>query len=268
MNMASYISPDDYRVSGEMNALYWGFGILAFILLFITAISVGIITLSVVVGTAILVWIQQSQLVGGCAKVSENQFPDIYAIAIEAARRLSMHQPEIFIRQNPTLNAFAIGFLGTKSVVLHSATVEAMDRNELEHIIGHEFSHIKCGHTNLTVLTSSSQGINVPIISQILSFVFLVWSRKAEYTCDRGGLIATRDLKAGIAAMCKLAVGATLFKQMDVEDFLNQQMDIDQNDVTRLSEGLATHPYLVKRIRAIQQFSETDQYKGLAAKSP
>ncbi len=255
--MAAYISPDDFRVKGEKTALYWGFGVLAFILLFITAISVGIFTLLVVLGTAIIVWIQQSQLVGGCAKVSDKQFPDIHAMAQEAATRLGMRKPDVFIRQDPTLNAFAIGFLGKKSVVLNSATVEAMDKSELEQIIGHEFSHIKCGHTNLTVLTSSSQGINVPIISQILSFVFLFWSRKAEYTCDRGGLLASREPKAGIAAMCKLAVGPTLF----------QQMDIDQSDVAKLSENLSTHPYLVKRIHAIQQFFESDEYRKLTAKN-
>ena len=264
--MAAYISPEDYRVDGEKTALYWGFGILAFILIFITAISVGILTLIVVAGTAVIVWVQQGQLVGGAARVSERQFPRIHTIAKETAARLGMLQPEVFIRQDPTLNAFALGFLGGKSVVLHSATVEAMEDKELEHIIGHEFSHIKCGHTNLIVITSSSKGINVPVISQLLGFVFLFWSRKAEYTCDRGGLLASRDPKAAIAAMCKLAVGPTLFKQMDIDDFLNQQMVLDQNDVAKLSENLATHPYLVKRIHAIQKYFETDEYKRLVAK--
>lgn len=265
--MVTHISPDDYRVSGEKTALYWGFGILAFVLLFITAISVGVITLIVVVGTAIIVWVQQGQLVGGSARVSEKQFPEIHAIATEAASRLDMVQPEIFIKQGPILNAFAIGFLGKKSVVLHSAIVEAMERNELKHIIGHEFSHIKCGHTNLTVLTSSAQGVRVPIVSQLMGFIFLLWSRKAEYTCDRGGLLANRDPKAAIAAMCKLAVGPTLFKQMDIEDFQNQQIAIDQNGVAKISENLATHPYLVNRIHAIQRYYASDAFKQLSERN-
>lgn len=264
--VAAQIRPDDYRVTGEKLALFFGFALLAVILLFITAISVGIVTLVIVAGTAIVVWIQQSQLLGGCARVSEKQFPEIYSIAQEAAARLGMNQPEVFIKQDPTINAFAIGFWGRKSVVLHSTTVEAMERNELEQIIGHEFSHIKCGHTNLMVLASSFGGVNVPLISQLLSFIFLFWSRKAEYTCDRGGLLASRDPKAAIAAMCKLAVGPTLFKQMDVDDFMNQQIAIAQSDVTKLSENLATHPYLVKRIHAIRQFHDSDQYRRLVMK--
>jgi len=272
--MAAHISPKDYRVKGEKVALYWGFSILAFILLFpatisfgTPTISLGIATLIVVASTAVIVWIQQSQLVGGAAKISEKQFPNIHAIAKEAAERLDMQQPEVFIRQNPTLNAFAIGFWRKKSVVLHSATVEAMEEQELEHIIGHEFSHIKCNHMDLTVLTSSSQGINVPIISQLLRFIFLFWSRKAEYTCDRGGLLASRDPKAAIAAMCKLAVGPALFKQMNIDDFLNQQMALDKNNFAKLSEHLATHPYLVKRVHAIQQYFESNEYKRLTGKN-
>ncbi len=268
--MATYIRPGDFRVKGEKTMLFLGFGTLAVSLSIITVVSGGLVIPIVVAATAVtavFVWVQQGQLLGGCAKVSDKQFPEIHATAQEAANRLGMRMPEVFIMQDPTLNAFALGFLGKKSVVLHSATVEAMKKSELEYIIGHEFAHIKCGHTNLLVLTSSHRGVYVPIISELLRFVFLFWSRKAEYTCDRGGLLASRDSKAGIAAMCKLAVGPVLFKQMDIDHFLHQQMDLDQNEVAKLSETLATHPYLVKRIHAIQQYFESDNFNRLATKN-
>ena len=261
--MATFIRPEDYQVEGEKTALYWGFGTVAFILFFITATTVGIATIIIVAITAGLVWIKQSQLLGSAARVSEKQFPKIYIIAKEAAERLCMPLPKVFVVQDPTLNASAMGFLGEKCVILHSATVEAMDEKELKQIIGHEFSHIKCGHTNIVVLTNSSHGFSVPIVSQFLSFIFLFWSRKAEYTCDRGGLLACRDLKAAVASMCKLAVGPTLFAQMDIEDFLSQKVELDSNDVAKLSENLATHPYLVKRLHALCEFHESSKYKLL-----
>jgi Zn-dependent protease with chaperone function/uncharacterized Tic20 family protein len=260
--MAVYISPKDYRVRGEMATLYWGLGLLACVLLFVTAFTIGIFAL-IVVGVIVFIKIKQGQLVGGAAIVSETQFPNIHAIAKEAAARLCMIQPEIYIRQDPTLNAFATGAFGKKSVVLHSATVEAMDDKELEYIIGHEFSHIKCGHTTLLVLTGASQGISIPPISQILYFVFLSWNRKAEYTCDRGGILANRDPNASISAICKIAVGPALFRQMDINGFLNQQMVLDQDHVAGFSEKLGTHPYLVKRIHAILRYFESDDYKRL-----
>ena len=265
--MVANISPNDFRIRGEKAALYIGLGILTLILFFLGVVTAGIFVLVVVPISALVVWIQQRQLLGGCVKVSPTQFPDIYSISQEAAARLGMQSPELFIRQDPTLNAFAIGFLGKKSVVLNSATVEAMEKAELEQIIGHEFSHIKCGHTNFLVLTSSAEGVDIPIISKLLGFVFLFWSRKAEYTCDRGGLLASRDPKAAISAMCKLAVGPSLFKQMHIEEFLRQHMTIDQDDFTKLSETFTTHPYLVKRICAIQQFYDSELYRRLVTQS-
>jgi Zn-dependent protease with chaperone function len=226
-------------------------------------ITAGVGVVIVLVYTTITVWFRQSQYLGRCARVSEKQFPQIYSIAREAASRLTMNQPDVFIEQDPTLNAYAIGFIRKKCVVLHSAIAEAMEKPELEFIIGHEFSHIKCGHTNLVVITSSAEGVNVPIVTLVLHFVFLRWSRKAEYTCDRGGLLACRDPRAAAAALCKLAVGPVLYKQMNIEDFMRQQSAITHNDLSELCEKFETHPYLVKRIRAVREFYESDQCRRL-----
>jgi Zn-dependent protease with chaperone function len=263
---AGNIDSDEFRAEGEKKALYWGIGILIFMLLFITTASVGVLTLFILGYTGIMIWIKQSQLLGSAAKVSETQFPKIHNIAQQSAARLGMRLPEVFIRQDPNLNAYAIGFLGKKSIVLHSATVEAMDETELQYIIGHEFSHIKCGHTNLVVLMNSREGIQVPVISQIMGFIFLFWSRKAEYTCDRGGLMACRDPKSAISAICKLVVGSSLFNQMNIDHLLDQRMDIDQNSLSKLSENFSTHPYLVKRIHAIQDFNDSPIFRRLIRK--
>ena len=67
--------------------------------------------------------------------------------------------------------------------------------------------------------------------------------------------------------MCKIAVGAELFKKLDIDHFLKQQLDVDQNEVARLSETLIGHPYLVKRIQAIRDFHGSTQYTALAAQN-
>lgn len=257
------INADAFRVDGEQAALYGGLAVLVVVLLFSTAISLGFVLIGIAIA-AVYVWKQQAQLVGSAVKVSKRQFPRIYAIANEVATRLDMHQPELYILQDPTLNALAMGFIWGKSVLLHSATVEAMTEDELKQIIGHEFAHIKCGHTNLAVLTSSSRRIYIPLITDFLGLIFLFWNRKSEYTCDRGGLLAGGDVKSAISGMSKLAIGPTLFEQMDIDDFLDQRRALDQHDMAKLSETLATHPYLVKRIHALQQYFHSRQYKQLS----
>ncbi len=257
------LQANDYRLPDEKKTLYWGFGIFGVILFFLAA-DWWLATAFLVVIAAAMVWIRQSQLLGNAVQVSERQFPDLHHLASEAAVRLNMPQPPVFITQDPTLNAFALGFLGRQSVVLHSATVEAMSSAELQYIIGHEFSHIKCGHTNVLVLTNSAQGLNIPLLSQFVQFLFLNWSRRAEYTCDRGGLLANRNPRAAICALSKLAVGVNLFQQLDIEDFVNsQRAALNTNTLTRLSENLVTHPYLVKRLQALSDFFHSDIYRAL-----
>ena len=259
------LQANDYRLPGEKKTLYWGFGIFGVILFFLAA-DWWLATAFLVIIAAAMVWIRQSQLLGNAVQVSERQFPDLHRLAGETAVRLNMSQPPVFITQDPTLNAFALGFLGRQSVVLHSATVEAMSPAELQYIIGHEFSHIKCGHTNVLVLTNSAQGLNIPLLSQFLQFLFLSWSRRAEYTCDRGGLLANRNPRAAICALSKLAVGVNLFQQLDIEDFVNgQRTALNADTLTRLSESLATHPYLVKRLQALSDFFHSDTYRALTA---
>lgn len=267
----THIAADDFRSEGETKAFYIGLGLLAALLLlmscwngfhywWITAFALGL--------TAFYIWANQGRMLGGAALVSEKQFPEIHRSARQAADRLTMKLPQLFVVHSPELNASASGFLGRKSIVLNSAIVEALDDDELQFIIGHELAHIKCGHTNLLVLTAANNAVTVPIVSNVLASIFRMWSRKGEYTCDRGGLLACRNEKAAVSALCKLAVGPDLFSRLDIDHFLRQQMDIDQDDVSRLSESLGTHPYLVKRIKAIVDFTESDLYKRLAGVSP
>ncbi len=175
-----------------------------------------------------------------------------------------MPVPDVFIVQHPVINAYAIGFFGKKSVVLHSATVESMLEAELCFILGHEFSHIKCGHTNWLVFTASKDAFYVPLVSDVLGLAFLLWSRMAEYVCDRAGLIASGDLRASIGALVKAAVGKQLSQRMNLDEFFGQKGNVDADDISKFSEILATHPYIVNRIYAIESFSRSSKFHELS----
>ncbi len=262
------IYADDYRVVGEKVVLYASLGILGFIFFILLGISLGLV-LVVVGSSAFWIKVRQGQLLGSSIKVSEHQLPEVYRAAKVAAERLCMRMPNVFVRHSPELNAYATGFIDDrKTVVLHSALVEAMDEDELISIIGHEFSHIKCNHTNYIVLTNTAENIaKVPIISDITGFVFLYWSRKCEYTCDRGGLLASQNLKASITALAKLVIGKELFERIDLDALLEQKRDIDESDVSKMSEIFNTHPYIINRIHELQKFYESSLYKKLTVES-
>lgn len=217
--------------------------------------------------SAFWIKIRQGQLLGKGVKVSEHQLPEVHQAALVASERLCMRKPDVFVIQSPIINAYATGFLDDrKTVVLHSALVEAMDEDELLSIIGHEFSHIKCDHTNWIVLTNTAENVaKIPIVSDIIGFIFLLWSRKCEYTCDRGGLLSSRNLKASTSALAKLAVGKQLFERMNLDALLEQKKDVDASDTSRLSELFETHPHIINRIHELKKFYESDLYTKLTA---
>jgi Zn-dependent protease with chaperone function len=258
------INADDYRVLGEKEILY---GSLAFLgILFFVSLKISpIIAIVIVAISAFWIKVRQSQLIGSGVKVSEHQLPEVYQAAKIASERLSMKMPDVFVVQSPIINAYATGFLDDrKTVVLHSALVEAMNNDEIISILGHEFSHIKCHHTNWLVLTNSTENVaKIPIISEIIGFVFKLWSRKGEYTCDHGGLIACRNLQASISALVKVAVGKELFSKINLDVLLAQKEEIDTSDFSKISEAFETHPYLINRIHELKKFSESEAYKQL-----
>ena len=258
-----FIDADDYRVEKEKMVLYLSLGVFAFIFYILLKLS-PIIVLIIVGISAALVKIKQSQLMGQGVKISEKQLPKVYDAVKLAAERLCMKEPNVFVVQEPKINAFALGFTGRKSVILNSGTVEAMDTDELTYIIGHEFSHIKCGHTYWLVVTNSAESIKVPIISDIIGLIFKAWSRKTEYSCDRGGLIASGSLKASMYACGKVTVGKELFKDLDLGSLIEQIVELDNEKIwAKLGQVLSTHPFMVNRIKELSNFYKSEEYKRI-----
>jgi Zn-dependent protease with chaperone function len=254
------ISPEVFRVNHESTILFFTLIVLGTLLFFLSTATVLILPVIILI-SAISIKAKQGNLLGQSIKVSEHQLPDVHSASQTAARRLAMPIPDVFVTQNPMINAYAIGFLGKKSVVLNSKTVEAMTDEELISILGHEFAHIKCNHTKWLVITSSTETVRIPILSALFSFIFLFWSRKAEYSADRGGLIASRDLSASVTSLVKVAVGEKLVSQMDLEKLLDQMKDGDFVD--KLSENLGTHPYTLNRISRLSDFYSSKTYASI-----
>ena len=251
--MSRHFKSDYLRIKGEKQALYRSIFLTAIIVIVSSQVNVFFL-LGVIIFSICYVKIKQGQLFGQSVRVTIEQFPKIHQLAETAANRLNMEVPKLFIVQDPYINAYAMGIWGQKSVVLHSKTVEAMNDDELCYILGHEFAHIKCGHTQWNVLANSSKSIRVPIVSDILGFIFLIWSRKAEFTADRGGVVANRNINASISALSKISIGEKLFEQLNLLRFIDQNKEINNSKISSLAEKLTTHPYTVKRIKSINEF--------------
>ena len=96
----------------------------------------------------------------------------------------------------------------------------------------------------------------------------LEWSRKAELSADRAGLLASQDPTAALRTHMKLASGGTL-EELDVTSFLAQGAEYDEGgDVRESLIKLSllqqqTHPFAVVRATELRRWIDSGAYTAI-----
>jgi hypothetical protein len=204
------------------------------------------------------------QLLGHAVKVSDRQFSRIHTITKTACDTLQIRMPQVFVVNNPVFNAGTLGTNDDSFIMVHSALVDQYTDDELLTVIGHECGHIHNSHvaylTALHYLTYMA-GMFVPWILQPALVALRTWSRRAEITCDRAGMLVAGDPHAAERAITKLAVGSRkLYEEFNVDAFLEQHTESSQG-IGKYMEVFATHPWLPKRVLAMRVFGESQLFR-------
>ena len=202
--------------------------------------------------------------------VGPHQFSEIYEIGKECARRLGIAIPNIFIVDSPAINASTISTDDIEPVImLNSALVERYSSGELQMIIGHECGHIHNKHGVYNILSNlilnagiaQAGGVSVllgNIVTSGASLALNHWSRAAEVSCDRAGMICTDSVEDSYNAIARLLYGA-MFKKVDINlDDIDKQLERQQKTITRFEQLLSSHPSVAARIAAQKIFSTCD----------
>lgn len=204
-------------------------------------------------------------LLGSAVKVGPKQFPRVNQMVRHCAHTLGIPEPMVFIQGRvDAMNAMTTGTEKESVIIIYASTIENMTEEELTFVIGHECGHIQNGHvvylTTLSILTRVASLVLGPLVQPAL-VALQTWSRAAEITCDRAGLLCARDVSAATSAFSKLTIGSMkLYEQLNIEEFL-RQIDEQKDSYGRMSELLKSHPYIPKRIKAAKLFSESEVYR-------
>lgn len=211
--------------------------------------------------------VARAELLGSSVKVTDQQFPRLYAIAARCARLLDIPTPTIYVSPSiGELNAHTLGTNDDAYIVLNAALVDHLSDEELTFVVGHECGHIQNHHvvftTALYYLTAAAS-FYVRWIVQPAVLALRAWARRAEITCDRAGLLCARDLTVATAAVVKLALGSQrLYAELKLDEYL-KQLDEARRGFGRFGELFRSHPYLPKRIEALRLFAESAYYRRL-----
>ena len=238
----------------------------------------------------LLAWTGESAIrvsfMASAVKVTDKQCPDLHEKLKIACKTLNVDVPDMFVQQNPVVNAFT-GGVEKPIIVLHSALVERLNDEETLTVIAHEVGHIHAEHVlyltaarliefalnrSVAALLPGSEIIKL-IVSLGIASALLAWARRAELSCDRAALLVTQDAHVIGRTMMKLA-GGTFASKIDYELFLEQGREFKKNyDSSRLDRFWAdvlnsglSHPFPIWRVAEILEWVETGQYADLMAK--
>ena len=191
---------------------------------------------------------ERGKLLSNAVQVSQNQLPTLYHSLTKAQAHLPPVDVNLFVSQNPMMNAYTFGHSEPYTIVLTSALVEKLNSDEIQAVSGHEFGHILFGHTAILSLLGTQQGLG--------RLLFNKWSRSCEYSADSIAFLATgKDTDPVAASLLKITSGLQI--ALDVNRFVSQ-LDEEEAGLASISEIFSTHPFLRNRIQHVLQLARRE----------
>ena len=228
---------------------------------------------------------------------SDPQERELLNVVEEMAIAAGVAVPNVYVLPEVGINAFAAGFSPNSALIgVTQGALQKLHRNELQGVIGHEFSHIVNGDmaTNLKMMglmhgllcihligreilanrsrRSSNSDKKNPIIGlAIAAFVIGIigWvfgqlikraiSRQREYLADASAVQFTRDPNGITDALRRIAMQPAHSHRMTSAQ-AESASHLFFNDVSllgSLASPFSTHPPLAERIRRLGGGSET-----------
>jgi len=217
-------------------------------------------------------------------EVSEAEAPDLHRMVARLAQRAGLPKPKVYVVDNPTPNAFATGRNPEHAAVaVTTGIMQALNREELEGVLGHELGHIK----NRDILISSIAAVMAGAISYLATMaqwamifgggrgndeegggnplvmlammivaplaatvIQMAISRSREYIADRTGAEICGHPKALASALQKLS-NYNKQRPMQVNPASAQMYIVNPLKGSSMASLFSTHPPMEERIRRL-----------------
>lgn len=209
-------------------------------------------------------------------RVGPRQRPKLDALYSEVLETMNFTgaRPELFVSQTPIVNAMAVGF-ERPFIVLNSGALGLLDREERRVLLGHELGHIMSGHATYTTIAliilragfSAIPGLG--LITLPIELALLEWSRKAELSADRAGLLALQDSLVTMGMFLKFAGGKGGDDETSLDEFLvqAQEYELGGHAINGLFKVLnvlfRSHPFNTARAAELQRWLQSGAYERI-----
>ena len=193
-------------------------------------------------------------------KVTEKLAPKYHELFKIAATNLAFDLENImpFIMSSHAINAGCIKASNNEYLIyLTSALIERMTDQEIIYVIGHELGHAIYDHHQLPVhgILRSEHDLKPNETHDVMR-----WSRMAEISADRAGLIACEDIKHAFGAKIVLSSGLKSSNfNFQIENYVEHTSKLITSLIKNntFTELYSTHPFNPLRVNALAQFNDT-----------
>ena len=181
--------------------------------------------------------------ISGARKINRDDHPRLYNVVEEMKIASGLERvPDIYIIDDPALNAFATGRdTNRASVAITSGLLQKLNRDELQGVIGHEVAHIKNRDVLLMVMSSVLLGSIVILAWYASRFMLLSGASSGRRSISSGGGGGAQliILVFGVVLMILAPIAAQLiyFAVSRKREYL---ADASSALYTRYPEGLAS----------------------------
>ncbi|MGT2930252.1 zinc metalloprotease HtpX [Streptococcus dentasini] len=187
-------------------------------------------------------------------EITAGDYPDYYHIVEDMAMVAQVPMPRVFVIDDPSLNAFATGSSPENSAVAAtSGILAAMNREELEGVIGHEISHIRNYDIRISTIAVALASA-ITLISSIGGR--MMWwgggSRRRSSDSEGGGSIGVLMLAFSLIALILAPLAASLV-QLAISRQREYLADASSVELTRNPQGLISALKKLDQSQPMQQ---------------
>lgn len=166
-------------------------------------------------------------------RVSPKDHAHLGALLESCARTLHLAALPAFVSSSMTTAARVLGSDDDPCLLIGRTSIDELTEAEWTFVLGHHLGHVQNGHVLYVSALFYLQAFSPRFAKWLVlpaRLALEAWLGRAHITCDRAGLICTRDLSVSETALTKIFAG---------------------------------DPRLPKRIAALRIFAESAYYRGL-----
>jgi hypothetical protein len=225
---------------------------------------VGLLAL-VVVGASIVdvwgQWLEVHETLADAVEITPSTMPQYAPVVEELRQRFGLPRTRVFVSRTSPMEPYAAGLWEPYVVVFNMGLLPMFTLDEFKFLLGHEFGHIKLGHTRTAVLLGGAHmklsGVS-GWVRRIKRQVTAQYDYAQELSCDRIGVLATRDVGPAVSTAIKWSAGMSRNSKIDLTTLATQAEELRRGPaataalVSRLNRG---RPRLIERLLALTSWA-------------